>query len=114
MKFNIKLLYLYLFSFVGLLITVIGSIQLVDLGMKIYVFKGADKYENYPISKQYDPNGKEIVISKEEIEQQRMYQERESTRNRQRQVSTAVAMILVGTPLYLYHWNLIKKEGKKN
>ena len=39
MKFSLRLLYLYLFSFVGLLITVIGSIQIIDLGLKTYVFK---------------------------------------------------------------------------
>jgi hypothetical protein len=51
MKFSIRLLYLYLFSFVGLLIVVIGGIQMVDLGIKTFVFKDADKYENYPMSK---------------------------------------------------------------
>lgn len=39
MKFNLRLLYLYLFSFVGLIITVIGSISLLDLALETYVFK---------------------------------------------------------------------------
>ena len=61
MKFSIRLLYLYLFAFIGLLVSVIGSIQLVDLGINI----------------------------------------------RQRQTSTALAMLIVGLPLYKYHWRLI-------
>ena len=105
MKFSIRLLYLYLFSFIGLIIAVIGTIQIVDLGMKIYVFKDADKYE-YAMTPKIE--GQEQI----DIEEQKKIQERESTRNRQRQVSTALSMLLVGIPLYKYHWNLIKKENK--
>lgn len=108
MKFSIKLLYLYLFSFIGLLITVIGTIQLVDLTMKVYIFKDADKYEySYP-AKIVNPDGKEVKQSDEEIALQKRMQETETTRQRQRQVSTAVSMILVGFPLYLYHWKKLK------
>lgn len=114
MKFSVRLLYLYLFSFIGLIVTVIGTIQLVDLGIKTYVFKGADRYEVYPQTKQLDMEGKEVKVTEEDLKIQKEYQERENTRNRQRQVSTAVAMILVGVPLYLYHWNTIKKENKKS
>ena len=110
MKFNIRLLYLYLFSFIGLLISVIGAIQLVDLGIKVYVFKGADRYD-YPIpTKIYPPDGQEVVYSDQEIEQQKKQQEVETLKQRQRQASTALAMLFVGLPLYRYHWSLIKKE----
>jgi hypothetical protein len=30
---------------------------------------------------------------------------------RQRQAATALAMILVGLPIYLYHWRLIRREA---
>lgn len=112
MKFSIRLLYLYLFSFIGLIIAVIGTIQLVDLGMKIYVFKDADKYD-YPIISKVDPNGKEITLSEKEKEEQKAQQDKETKRNRQRQTSTALAMLLVGVPLYKYHWKLIKEEDKQ-
>lgn len=108
MKFNIRLLYLYLFSFIGLIIAVIGSVQLVDLGLKVYLFKGADQFEQYPQTTFYDPSGKPTAISKEELDLQKNYQERENKRQRQRQASTALAMLLVGIPLYKYHWRLIK------
>ena len=45
MKVNIRLIYLYLFSFVGLLVMVIGSVRLLELGLKVIVFKGADSFE---------------------------------------------------------------------
>jgi len=113
MKFSIRLLYLYLFSFIGLLITVVGTIQILDLGIRIYVFKGADRYDN-PYGVRYDPSGKEIPLTDAEKEEQKKLQEVETQRQRQRQASTAIAMLLVGIPLYKYHWNTIRKESKRS
>jgi len=50
MKLSIKILYLYLFSFVGLIITVVGSINMMNVGLKTFVFKDVDKYT--PFSKE--------------------------------------------------------------
>lgn len=104
MKFNLRLLYLYLFSFVGLLIVVIGSIQMVNLGLKTFVFKDVDKYEIYP---SYPVKEGDMVESPEVISAR---QDREATRQRQRELINSVSMIVVGLPLYLYHWKLIAKE----
>lgn len=112
MKFSIRLLYLYLFSFIGLLIAVIGSIQILDLGIKVYIFKGADKY-SVPMVSKIDPKGVEVFLTEgEKIEQQRI-QDEETKRQRQVQLSGSLAMLLVGIPLYKYHWRTIQKEGKK-
>lgn len=114
-SFNIRLLYLYLFSFVGLLITVIGCIRLLELGMKVYVFKGADQYSYYDV-KPLTPEGttKEMTPEEQQVyeEKQKKQQGEETIRSRQREFSGALAMIIVGVPLYLYHWKTIKKENK--
>ena len=104
---NLRLLYLYLFSFVGLLIVVIGGIQLVNLGLKMTVFKDADRYYiAVPTT-----NEKGVVIeSKEDIEKR---QTMEMRNQRQRELTNSISMLVVGAPLYLYHWKLIKKETKK-
>lgn len=108
MKLNIRLLYLYLFSFVGLLIVVIGSVNMVNLGLKTFVFKDADRYEIYPVSMPTKIEG-EQQLSEEE---QKVRQDRDLARQRQREFSNAIAMIVVGAPLYLYHWKTIQKEPK--
>lgn len=105
MKFSIRLLYLYLFAFVGLLTTIIGSVQLVDLGLKSYVFK-VSEYTYYPETAAVD--GKPTLSTKETKERN----EKEQTDQRKRQLSTSLAMIAVGAPVYLYHWKTIKKESK--
>ncbi len=105
MNINLRLLYLYLFSAVGLIIVVFGSIQLVNLGLKTFIFKEADIYEIYPTLK-----GEETAISEQELKNR---QTRDLNRQRQRDLTGVVSAIAVGLPLYLYHWNTLQKENKK-
>ncbi len=106
MKFSLRLLYLYLFSFVGLLITVIGSIQIVDLTLKTYVFQVSD-YSYYP-EPVYVEGGKPIMPEADA----RKRNEEEQANQRKRQLSNSLAMIAIGVPLYIYHWKTIKQESK--
>lgn len=108
MKINVRLIYLYLFSFVGLLVVVIGSVRIVDLGLKVIVFKNADRYDSYPQVAPVSPEGRPIDMAAEKARA-----DTESTRQRQRDLSGSLAMIAVGFPLYIYHWKTIQKENKK-
>jgi hypothetical protein len=112
MKFSIRLLYLYLFSFVGLIIVVIGAVRLVNLGINVYIFNGADQYS---ISVPVFPEPGKISTQEAKLQEQQMRinQKIENTRQRQREFSGAVAMIIIGLPLYAYHWKLIRKENKR-
>lgn len=104
MKFNLRLLYLYLFSFVGLLIVVIGSVQMVNLGLKTFVFKNADNFYSYPVGiSKTDPNYVDPEVQKKQQEEQTKTQ-------RQSELVNSLSMIVVGIPLYLYHWKLIGRE----
>jgi len=106
MKFSIRLLYLYLFSFIGLLVVVLGSIRMVDLGMKVVIFRGADDYRTYSAPVPEKMPGEPLMSQKAWDKEQKT----EMTRQRQREFSGALAMILVGLPLYLYHWKQIQKK----
>jgi hypothetical protein len=102
MKWSLRMLYLYLFSFVGLLIVVIGSIQMVNLGLKTFVFKDVDKYEIY-VDKTVP------AMERESDEVIKTRQENETRRQRERELVSSLSMIVVGLPLYLYHWKTIQK-----
>jgi len=106
-KINLRLLYLYLFSFVGLLIVVIGSIRLVDLGLKVFVFKDADKFEYVAPAR---VEGEKMQV---DVVEEKKRSEREFVRQRQREFTGSISMIAVGLPLYLYHWKTIQKEHEK-
>ena len=112
-KEMIRLIYLYLFSLVGLVLIVIGSVQIINLGLTAWVFKDADRVLMYPSQPRpiledgltvMDPEEQE-KIKQEQIE----FEERQRRSRRQRTASNALAMILVGAPLYLYHWRLVGK-----
>jgi hypothetical protein len=107
MKVNIRLIYLYLFSLVGLVVVVIGSVRMVNLALKTWVFKEADKYDIYTAPMKAAPENEPAIPSAAE---QRAMQERQTARQRQRELSESLAMLAVGIPLYIYHWKLVQKE----
>lgn len=108
MKINIRILYLYLLSFVGILIVVIGSVGLVNLGIKTFIFKDADRYEVYPASVPINKEGTPEIS----LEEQQKRQDRDLARQKQRDFAQSLSMLLVGIPLYAYHWKTIQKENK--
>jgi len=112
----VRKIYLYLFSFVGLVVVVIGSVQLMDLGLRIYVFKDAESVIRYPMYPQKAIDGTQEPLT---LEEQAMYDQEQmeaETKNRkaehQRTLANSLAMIFVGTPLFLYHWRVISQENK--
>lgn len=112
---TIRIIYLYLFSFVGLLITVIGCVRLVDLGLKTFIFTQADSnpvYYNAPRVMPLDKSGSASAEpSQEEIARQQRYEEQNTKRNQHRELASSLAMIIVGIPLYTYHWKIIQKKS---
>lgn len=103
---KIRLVYLYLFAAIGLVTIIVGTVRMVDLGLKVFVFKDSDKYEIYP-TKLSDG---QLELSSQELQAR---QERETRRNRQRDLVGALSMLVVGLPVYLYHWKTIQNETKK-
>ena len=111
--FWIRKIYLYLFSVVGLVLAIIGAVRLISLGLRAYIFTEADKYYEYPMPRPVMPSEKtpavtpEAIVDPKELEE---YQNKQQRSNRQREAAGAVAQLIVGIPLYLYHWSLIRKE----
>lgn len=139
----IRTIYLYLFSLLGLVLIVIGTVRLFDLGLKILIFKHADEaetlrqispsppqrfVESMPDSKEPSNEVKlsdtEKVTSDEKAALERWaieydnWQEEQSKidyvrSRREREASSALAFIIVGLPLYLYHWRVIKRDKRE-
>ena len=114
----IRRIYLYLFSFVGLVVVVMGSVQIIDLGLRMYVFKDAESYIRYPAYPQKTVDGTQELVTltpeqQAKYDQEQMEAEAKSKKSEhQRTLANSLAMILVGTPLFLYHWRLISQENK--
>lgn len=134
-KPNIRILYLYAFALVGLALATFGAVRLLDLGLKIYIFKKADQpqiYQSFPPyppitidQKTDDVKYSEKITPEQKIALDNWVSEfkhwNENQKNidylassRESAASNSFAMILIGLPLYLYHWRIIKKEAKEN
>lgn len=109
----IRKIYLYLFALIGLVMMVVGVARLVTLGLKVYVFTKADKFYEYPAGRQVKIPSEEskesefIQPSKEDLEE---YNKNQQSSNRQREAAESLGWIIVGLPLYAYHWMIISKE----
>jgi hypothetical protein len=132
----IRAIYLYLFALTGLTLIVIGSVGMVNLGLRSFVFTKADdedrlvyKQPSYPpfsidkigtIAEETDEllTESETTAIKSWLADYEKWQELESKRDyvgarRSREASQSIAMIIIGIPLYLYHWGIIKKDRKE-
>lgn len=100
----IRLIYLYLFACVGLIVTITGCIRGMNVALKATVFRNADRFVAYPVTEEKD--------QEQMLKQQEIFQMLDAKRQREMELAGAISMIVVGAPLYLYHWRLIQKEQK--
>lgn len=126
----IRTIYLYLFALLGLIFLVIGAIRFIDMGLKVYVFTEAEKDQRYEKT-MFTPCSIEIERIVESQDNQELTEEEKIALkkwlaeyneqqeidyvkvNRHRDAATNLSFILVGLPLYLYHWHVIKKDIKE-
>ncbi len=112
-NFSIRKFYLYAFAVIGLILITMAGVRVIGLGLKMYVFTEADNYYIYPYAKPITPTDgiKTEEPSREEVDKYNMSQRNS---NRQREAAESLAMLLVGLPLYLYHWREIQKDKEIN
>jgi len=130
----IRTIYLYLFALLGLILLTIGSVRFLDMGLKAFIFTKADEEERLihrvppmaPVEveklEEVKEFQKEFCLSEKDkaainlwLKDYKNWKERRSkidpvTARRHREASLDLAMILIGLPLYFYHWRIIKKE----
>jgi len=129
----IRTIYLYIFSLLGLVLLIIGGVRIVNMGLKAFVFTQADEQQRidflrpplYQIETlQKISEGELTQLSAEEktqiksmIQSYEAWLERSNevdplTSRRHKDASISLAMMLIGLPLYIYHWRMTKKESK--
>jgi hypothetical protein len=131
----VRTIYLYLVALLGLVLLIVGGIRFMDMGLKVFVFTEAEKEETLYLRQPPVPcelyrvqdleDGEEGQLSAEEKEmlrrwlsdyedwQERMDQLDPVVARRQKEASRNLAMVLVGLPLYFYHWRIIRRELRR-
>jgi hypothetical protein len=105
----VKKIYIYLFSAIGLIVVIIGSVQLIDIGLKAWIFTKADNYYSYPMPVSTPDKGQVAQQPDQAVIDE--YQKNNMESQRQSSASNAIAMIIVGVPLFLYHWRLAMRQA---
>ncbi len=99
----IKKTYIYVFSAVGLIMVLIGAARLINVGLRTYIFTEADTSYMYPMAAD-QKNG----IDQEQII---LAQEHNQRAARESDAAWGISLLIVGLPLFLYHFRLVKKES---
>lgn len=116
----IKTVYFYTVSLIALMMIVFSTADLINLGLKTWVFPKADlnEYREPPCAAMImkDP----AIQETEEMYQNRIVQCEQSKINEedarairnQKDAVRDISFLVVGIPLFLYHWMTIRREQK--
>ena len=108
---SLKKAYLYLVSTISLVIAVIGAIMLINLALKAWVFTKADiNYYSTSCPAPAAYNAATVPCDQAATDAQKKQDAENRTAERQNTAALALAMMIVATPVWLYHWNMAKKE----
>ena len=117
----IRNIYLYLVSFVALMMLIFSAADLINTALRTYIFTKADDMNYYygptcvvpvpPAGSTSTPaKGEPGCLSKEE---QKKQQDEQRSSQRQSSVVRDISMILVAIPVFSYHWMIIRKKEEK-
>lgn len=116
----IKTVYFYTVSLIALMMVVFSTADLVNLGLKTWIFPKADldEYKEPPCAVMImkDPGLQETDEQYQNriqiCEQNRMDETEARAIRKQRDAVRDFSFLAVGIPLFLYHWLTIRKEQK--
>ena len=129
-NWTVRTVYLYVATLVGLGLLIAGGVQAFELVLKATILTQADAEEQLWAKQPPAPYMLDTARSLEQVDELTPEQkamvvqwlsdyERWSERQeqldvvaarRERQAATALALVFVGIPVYLYHWLTIRKE----
>ena len=118
----IKNIYLYLVSFVALMMVVISTADMVNIVLRTYVFTKADRDYYSPMNcadmratkPMASPDSTAKPMTTEECAKLEADNKKQAEENRaaqrQRDLVRDISFIVVGIPLFAYHWRVIRRK----
>ncbi len=131
----VRTIYLYIFALLGLIFTIIGTVRLVDMGLKLFIFTKAEEQQRISykqpmgdpymfrmvegVQKEDGFTEEEKQLAKDWLEDYKEWKEEADNIDyadirRHQDAASSFSFILVGLPLYFYHWKIIKTETREN
>lgn len=116
---TIKTLYFYAVSLISLMMIVFSTADLVNIGLKTWIFKKADQ-NAYPMPPCELQMISQPGIAQEERDRQikqceasRVSESEVNAIQKQRDAVRDLAFLVVGIPVFAYHWATIRKEQRE-
>ncbi len=123
----IRSIYFYAVSIIALFMLVFSAVDLVNLGLKTWVFKNADPmysrcipgswntYNGIAAPASTDPNAKTAPAgpTQEQCDIQDKQNQENLTRQNQSSAVRDFSMFVIALPLFLFHFRIVQKEWKE-
>lgn len=119
----IKNIYFYLVSFVALMMVVFSLADLINTALRTWIFTKADYYDYSYTVPACDPLASKTMdtstpkLSAEEcaaLQAQNEKRQQDSQESqRQRDMVRDISMIVVGLPVFVFHWLAIRKREQE-
>lgn len=109
----IKKTYLYLVSLITLIMIVVASVSLLNTALKTWVFTKADNdfYRPRIVCPLNEEGFPQKECNEDELtEEEKQRQEDQRVAQRQRDLAKNIAMLVVATPVFFFHFRLARKE----
>jgi len=124
---TIRSIYFYAVSIIALFMLVFSAVDLINIGLKTWVFKNADPsysvcipgnsgtYNGPMIPASTDPNIKTQPTGPTQAECDLQNKQNQENISRQNQSSAVrdLSLLLVALPLFLFHFRIVQKEWKE-
>ncbi len=115
----IKTVYFYLVSLISLFMIVFATVDIVNIGLTTWVFTKADSLNYYtpPCSVSVPPapgaDPSVIAVERKNCEENIKQQEEQRVAQKQRDAVRDLSFVVIGVPLFVYHWSTIRRESKE-
>lgn len=118
----IRFIYLYIITAITFIVFIIGAVSVINVVLKEFVFEIDEGYYRKPHAicethmrtrddGSIDSGAYEKCLERQEkIESDR--KQRAISESAARTLSIAIAQILVGFPLWIFHWKIIERDRK--
>jgi hypothetical protein len=114
----IKNIYLYLVSFVALMMIIFSTADVINIGLKAFIFTKADdmSYGYYPACPVATPAGTTTSVKADpgclSPDEQKKRDEDSRSAQRQNSLVRDISMIIVGIPVFMYHWSIVRRKDE--
>ena len=92
---------------------IIAGVRFIDMGLKAWVFTEADNYTYEYVRQPVMMDEKGVEIEQITEAEAQVQNDKRITQQRQRDAASASAQLIIGLPLYLYHWRIASKKREE-